>query len=290
MAGSSQVTVDPAANELVDVDLRSRPHDDVLVHIERSLSTELDRSRVVYGSSGMTAGFPTVTGRWVRVQWRRSWKINGPAWTGAECASVLRGVVKPAWFQTVSWIDTSRGVAWRADEMELVGSPAIGATGIVAADPELPESWWTSLKTSLSALAEHETERVGMAQAHLTRRINQVFPDAVDTVIDEWTTAHADLHWGNLTEDCHILDWEDWGAGPRGYDASTLWGSSLRVSSLAARVQREFRSDLQSRSGRLAQLLFCSNVIRVNATRPDPSPLVEPAKTAAAELIAALRA
>ncbi|MGH3686880.1 MAG: hypothetical protein ACRDSM_17905 [Pseudonocardiaceae bacterium] len=201
-----------------------------------------------------------------------------PAWAGAECASVLRGVTKPDWFQTASWRDDLREVVWRADEMELVSSPVINSTGVVATEPVLPESWWMGLRKSLAALAEHQTERVGVRQDHLTRRINQVFPDEVDTTVEEWVTAHTDLHWGNLTApDCYLLDWEDWedwGAAPRGRDAVSLWGVSLCVPALAARVEREFRTDLETRSGKLAQLLFCSNVIRVNAKRTDPSPLV----------------
>jgi hypothetical protein len=86
------------------------------------------------------------------------------------------------------------------------------------------------------------------------------------------------------------MDWEDWWAAPRGYDAAVLGGVSSQVSALADRVQREFQTDLQTRSGKLAQLLFSANVIRVNAKRADPSPLVEPAKRAAGVLLADLRA
>ncbi|MGQ0775550.1 MAG: hypothetical protein ACT4NY_14215 [Pseudonocardiales bacterium] len=272
-------------------DLREQLGEDVLDRTERSMGVRLDRSTMVYGTQGMTAGFRTDTDTWVRVQWRRPSKIYGPAWAGAECASVLRGVAKPDWFQTASWRDDPRGVVWRIDEMELVSSPAINSTGVIATELELSESWWASLRKSLAALAEHETDRVGVRQEHLSLRINQVFPDEVDTTIDEWVTAHADLHWGNLTApDCYLLDWEDWGAAPRGRDAVTLWGVSLLVPALADRVQREFQTDLQTRSGKLAQLLFCSNVIRVNAKRADPSPLVQPAKRAAEMLLTELRA
>lgn len=75
--------------------LREQLQEDVLDRTERSMGVRLDRSTVVYGTQGMTAGFHTNTGTWVRVQWRRPWKIYGPAWAGAECASVLRGVAKP---------------------------------------------------------------------------------------------------------------------------------------------------------------------------------------------------
>ncbi|MGH3695276.1 MAG: phosphotransferase [Pseudonocardiaceae bacterium] len=271
--------------------LREQLGEDVLHRVEESMGVRLDRATLVYGTQGVTVGFRTDVGTWVRVQWRRPWRIPGPAWAGSECASVLRGVAKPGWFQTVSWRDDAREVVWRADEMELVSSPVINLSGVIATDPELPDSWWASLRKSLAELAENHTDRVGMRQEHLAMRINQVFPGEVDTTIEEWVTAHADLHWGNLTApDCYLLDWEDWGAAPRGYDAAVLWGFSLQVSGLADRVQREFQTDLGTRSGKLAQLLFCSNVIRVNAKRADPSPLVQPVKWAVDTLLAELRA
>lgn len=127
-------------------------------------------------------------------------------------------------------------------------------SGVLDADPGLPDAWWTDLAASLSALAGYRTERVGMRQDHLTRRIGQVFGDRdLDTTINEWSSAHADLHWGNVTApEFALLDWEDWGAGPRGLDAATLWGHSLRVPAVADRVQCEHADDLGSRSGHLA--------------------------------------
>ncbi len=287
MAGRAPSATAPAQA----FDVREQLGEDVLARVEQSMGVRLDRATLVYGTQGMTAGFRTDAGTWVRVQWRWPWKIYGPAWAGPECASVLRGVAKPDWFQTASWRDDAREVVWRAEEMELVTSRVINSSGVIATDPKLPNSWWASLKESLAALAEHDTDRVGVRKDHLTLRINQVFPDEVDTPVDEWVTAHADLHWGNLTApDCCRLDWEDWGAAPRGRDAVSLWGVSLCVPALAARVQREFQTDLQTRSGKLAQLLFCANVIRVNAKRADPSPLVQPAKLAAKTLLAELKA
>ncbi len=150
---------------------------------------------------------------------------------------MLRNVAKPDWFQAATWRDDAREMVWRADEMELVSSPVINSTGVIATEPKLPDSWRTTLKKSLAALGEPQTQRVGMRQDHLTLRINQVFPGEVDTTVDEWVTAHTDLHWGNLTAPaCYLLGWEDWGAAPRGYDAAVLGGISMQVSALAARV------------------------------------------------------
>lgn len=154
-------------------DLREQLREDVLQRVERSMGVRLERTTLVYGTQGMTAGFRTDAGTWVRVQWRRPWKINGSAWAGPECASVLRGVAKPDWFQAATWRDDAREVVWRADEMELVSAPVINSTGVIATEPELPDSWWATLKESLAALGEHQTERVGMRQDHLTLRITR---------------------------------------------------------------------------------------------------------------------
>src|SRR5882757_8801832 len=234
-------TSGPGRTELIDV--RSEPHDDAVKRVERALGVEVDRATVVFGAYGTTEGFRSRRGTWVRVQRRAVWRPAGPAWIGAEAAGALTGVPRPAWFQSASWVDEPRSVVWRADEIEFIASPAVQGSENLTAAPELPDTWWAGLKAALAALAAFETDRVGMRQAHLTRRINQVFEGRVDTTVDEWVTAHADLHWRNLTMDGHLLDWEDWGAAPRGWDATQLWGASLPVPALAERVQQEFAAD-----------------------------------------------
>ncbi len=265
-------------------DVRVNPHDDVLERVERALDVGLDRTSVIYGEYGATEGFRSSSGTWVRIERRQRWRINSAVWIGLEAAATIRGVRKPEWYQSTSWTDAARDVVWRADEVELVTSSAVGTTEAAHA---LPESWWAGLRQSLDALAEHKTERVGMSQAHLTKRITEVFPD-VDATVDEWATAHTDLHWKNVTTDGHVLDWEDWGAAPRGHDAACLWQASLTDSALAARVQQEFADDLQTQSGRLTQLLQCANAIRIARRRGVSTPLSEAAKTAAEGLLADL--
>ncbi|MEV5544449.1 phosphotransferase [Saccharopolyspora shandongensis] len=266
-------------------DVRENRHDDVLDRAERALDVRLDRSSVVYGEHGATEGFRTSNGTWARVERRQHWRINSAVWIGLEAAATIRGVKKPEWFQSATWSDPVRDVVWRVDEVELINAPVVGD---LATATTLPDSWWTGLCGSLAALGTHPTERVGMSQAHLTKRITEVF-DGVDTVVDEWTTAHTDLHWGNLSVEGHIIDWEDWGAAPRGHDAATLWQSALPDPQLAARVQHEFAADLETRSGKLAQLLQCANAVRVAARRGAPTPLSEPARAAADVLLAELR-
>lgn len=266
-------------------DVRVNDHEDVLARVENALGLRLDRSTVIYGEHGATEGFRTDRETWVRVERRQRWRINSAAWVGLEAAATIRGVKKPAWFQSTTWTDPTREVVWRADELELITAPAVGD---LARAPALPNDWWSELRQSLTALAQHPTERVGMSQAHLTRRITEVF-DGVDTTVDEWTTAHTDLHWSNITIEGHLLDWEEWGQAPRGHDAACLWQSALPDPPVAARVRREFAADLDTRSGKLAQLLMCANAIRIGAKRGGPTLLSEPAKAAVDSLLADLR-
>jgi hypothetical protein len=168
-----------------------------------------------------------------------------------------------------------------------------GRAASFSAEPELSEAWWATLNSSLDALAKHSTTRIAtsagsrITQERVSTTIRHVFPD-VDTTIDEWTTAHADFAWPNLTAPgCFILDWEDWGVAPRGYDAATLRGESLAVPALAERVYQERRTDLDSRSGQLSQLYYCAKVI---AAGERSGPLLVPATELANQLVTALRA
>lgn len=272
--------------------LRTENLDDVRAEVEKALDLKLDNANFAYGTQGATVGFATTTGTWVRIAWTEPHKIHGPSWTGMEIASAIVGVRKPELYRSYRWSDQKRSVVWRADETEFVPLPAVHSTGVIDTEPDLSAAWWSDLKASLSTLAAVDTERVAMAQTHLTRRIDQVFGhENLDTEVDEWTTAHADLHFGNLTAPtCYLLDWDSWGRGPRGLDAATLWGHSLLVPSIAHRVQAEFLDDLSSRSGLLAQLLFCANVMRLNVGKPSPSPLLPIAENESVRVVRSLRA
>ncbi|MGH3824099.1 MAG: hypothetical protein ACRDRA_14905 [Pseudonocardiaceae bacterium] len=77
------------------------------------------------------------------------------------------------------------------------------------------------------------------------------------------------------------------GYGTARVDAATLWGNSLAVPALAARVRREYRADLGSRSGLLSQLFFCAEIIAAGDRYAGP--LAEPAQREATRLISSLR-
>ncbi|MEV6057316.1 hypothetical protein [Streptomyces sp. NPDC052107] len=272
------------------VDLRVEPVDDVLEHVERSLQMQLVRDTVV--CKRRSVGARTDRGTWVRVERRSFDRIGAQGWNGTEAAAVLHGVSMPKWYAGLAWRERDEPVMWRADEMVLVTAPPVGQAALVIEDPQLSDGWWAALNASLDALAAQRTHRLATpdtetaTQELVTGTIRAFFPE-VDATVDEWTPAHADLTWANVTgpEFC-IIDWEDWGMAPRGLDAATLWGNSLAVPALAQRVWAERRPDLESRSGRLMALFFCAKVVGPHAHPQDPR--LEPAREEAARLIAEL--
>lgn len=274
------------------MDLRTQSCDDVIAHVERRLSVRLDREAAVVKRRSI--GTRTDRYTWVRIEARPWSKLAGQG-GGVECAACLpTTVAKPEWYQGLSWQVRERGLLWRADETELVTASPIKPGGVLCTDPGLTEAWWATMSSSLGALAAHSTIRVAtphtvpICQQWVTITIEKVFASRVETTVTEWAVAHADLAWANVTApECWLLDWEDWGMAPRGWDAATLWGNSLAVPALAARVQREYQADLGSRSGLLSQLFFCAEIIAAGDRYAGP--LAEPAQREATRLISSLR-
>lgn len=255
------------------VDLRIQPVDTVLERVERSLQIRFDRDTMV--RKRRTVGARTNRDTWVRIERRPFNKIEGQGWNGAECAALLDGIEKPAWFGGVVWSDTAGAAMWRADETGLLpGGPVNPGTALTLSD-----EWWAALNASLDVLAAHHTTRaatpdtVPVTQARVTESIQAVFPGVLDTTIRNWAPAHADLTWANVTgpQFC-LFDWEDWGMAPLGLDSAWLWGNSLAIPELAARVHRERHRDLESRDGKLMALFFCTATVGPHAD-PDESRL-----------------
>lgn len=276
---------------VMSFDLRKHPTDDVVKRVQGSLQTSFDLETEV--RKRRSVGFRTDRDTWVRIEIRNLDRSDGQSW-GVEAASVLKDVAMPEWHQGTSWLDHKRVVMWRADETEYIADLPVKPGGTLAVDPALSETWWTAFNTSLSALAGHMTARTAtphlqpITQARLTRTIHSVFPE-VNTIITEWTAAHADLAWANLTgPNCYLLDWEDWGMAPRGWDASTLWSASLAVPTLADRVLQERRMDMETRTGKLVQLYHCAELLSAPVGYADA--LLEPAATHSTQLLTDLRA
>ncbi|MFF8787055.1 hypothetical protein [Streptomyces sp. NPDC015125] len=274
------------------VDLRREPVEEVLDRVERSLGVHLDRETLV--RKRRSVGAQTDSGTWVRLERRPLERIDGQGWNGTEAAAALVGIAKPEWFAGTAWRDTAARAMWRADETSLLPGAPVKPGGTLTVDPELPEAWWAALNSSLDALAAQRTTRVAtpdtvtITQARVTEEVTATF-GALDTTIEDWTTAHADMNWANVTSPSFCLfDWEDWGMAPRGLDSASLWGNSLAVPALAERVRHERREDLESRDGLLMSLFYCTKVVGRYADEADPK--LKPARLEVERILRELQA
>lgn len=270
------------------VDVRGQDQERLLARAEQALDVALRGDQAV--SKRRSLGAPSERGTWVR--------LSVCAASSAACRGGLEDtaglpdeVACPQWLRSQSWRDEE--LVWRVDETEQVTEPVIQAGGILTEHPDLTEQWWQRLHTSLQALAIVDTARLAtphtrpITQRRVSDLIAMVAPE-VETTIDEWSVAHADLSWVNLTApQCWLLDWEDFGAAPRGWDAATLWAASLAVPALAERVQQTFAAELCSRTGLVCQLYQVAELVR--AGQDYAGPLHAPARHARERLISELR-
>ncbi|CAM4197089.1 aminoglycoside phosphotransferase [Nocardiopsis rhodophaea] len=276
----------PESARLIQLDdLSAMDIGDVVEQAQQRLGRSFTAEGVHFSRVNGTAGFPTDAGTWVRLSWRRSSRLDMRSWTGTEAAAAIRGVPRPQWLAAATWDDADRAVVWKAEETTLAPAPAVSAVAEIDTAPSLPDRWWAELKASLDTLADHTTDRMSLEQAHLSRRIHEVYGASLDTRVpdEEWRCAHGDLGYANLTGPAlALLDWESWGMAPRGWDAACLWSASLGVPEVAAHVLAQFSDDLSTRAGRLCRLLLCSNTARAAKRTGRTSPLA-PAMAEAAE-------
>lgn len=197
---------------------------------------------------------------WLRVVSEFPEWTDTDTWTGNADANALADVAKPRVLDFTEWDDGWR--VYRAEVLTLVDDAPCSQTEEPGGGLTLSERWWRSLRDNLDHLSKHSTTRRRTDQEEVTRRVRVFFGDRVDPTVDDWTTAHGDLHWGNLTAPgLTLLDWEHWGLAPAGYDAATLLCYGLDVPEVAARVAREFAFVLDTPSGLIAQLAVTARLL-----------------------------
>ncbi|QWF85804.1 aminoglycoside phosphotransferase family protein [Amycolatopsis sp. CA-230715] len=144
--------------------------------------------------------------------------------------------------------------------MTRVPGAALSADSVLREDPHLPDRWWEDLARALEHLSAHPPPVAGTVntERYLINNVRGFFDVDLDGRLPDlvWTTAHADLHWGNLTgPELAILDWGDLAAAPAEYDLATLYCNSLLVPAVAVRVLRMGADVLTEPGGRVSLLL-----------------------------------
>lgn len=185
-------------------------------------------------------------------QWQRA---------GEEAAGQIRGVPRPAILRIVDW--SADGVQWRALLMSLAPSYTAAPTPNDCPEPKaISDAWIGDLKASVEALGRLPAFRRKFNPDWVRTLLADRFNLDAQIQVEEWRTAHGDMQWSNLTAPkLMLLDWEAWGAAPRGYDAARLIAFSCASAELVERLRAAFAEELGTPSGRVTQLLICAEML-----------------------------
>jgi hypothetical protein len=223
---------------------------------------------------------------WLRLVHARADRSNGKLWDGPRAAEscMPTAVPRPRLRQRLAW--TVSADSYLAELYDLVSEPTVTTDGpILRHRPDLPGTWWTSLRTALNTVSAVPTDRVAVRQAYLDRAMPQFLGQEIDTTVPAWSTAHGDLHWANLTcPTLTILDWEGCGIAPVGFDAAMLHSYSLLVPDVSKQVWQHLAHALDSSAGRCAELVVITQLLQTNS-RGDNLDLAIPLRQRAAELL-----
>ncbi|UUY52374.1 hypothetical protein NRK68_34445 (plasmid) [Streptomyces yangpuensis] len=217
--------------------------------------------RRVWGYRGRTLS-AAAGPHWLRVVCAEAGTEGGTLWDGPSASRALpASVPRPDLFRIRDW--TTDTYAYRAELYAFAPDPIVSPRPVLDADPGLPEAWWKGMIAALDALADvpPPTDREAVREEYLRRIIPQFTGHQADAAIT-WSTAHGDLHYGNVTRGPHILDWEGWGRAPYGYDAATLYLYALLAPETAARIRTELAAILDRPEARTGLLTVAAQILQ----------------------------
>jgi hypothetical protein len=188
-------------------------------------------------------------------------KASGKLWDGALDAQDASGDLdghRPELLGVHDAFDD--GTAYRAELSVRVDQPVLSDDPILQHERQLPDAWWNDLAGTLEKVSAVGTDRVAVRQQYMERAIPE-FVGIPAPAVSCWTTAHADVHWANLTSPLRLLDWEGWGRAPEGFDAATFYAYTLLQPDTAARVRAVFPV-LGSSAGLAAEATVCAQLLQ----------------------------
>ncbi|HYJ57979.1 MAG TPA: hypothetical protein VEW64_01330 [Methyloceanibacter sp.] len=212
-------------------------------------------------SLGVEAVGPGASRSWVKISALRG--VESHRQRDAELAAVeIRDVSRPALLASRAW--TQDGRHWLVLQMSLAASPRIEAGNFAGAAAALIDApWIASLKQALDTLRKLDADRMCISADEVSALIKGRFGPGAPHKVDEWHCAHGDLHWSNMTyPHLMLLDWENWGRAPRGYDAAHLLVFSCARPEVLQKIETAFAADLDTSSGRVALLAVLARRLR----------------------------
>ena len=194
--------------------------------------------------------------------WRRDGEISAP---------IIPDVPRPSIVNSARW--DADGIAWCAFQFTIVPSPPAAETpALTRPIRNIDDAWLAQLKQVLDRVGKAPLTRWLLHPGTIARRIAMRFGARAPYEVEEWRNAHGDLNWSNVTTPkLALLDWEYWGAAPRGFDAATLLVHSIIDSAMTRRITTLFADDLETPTGRVAQLyLMARHLDQIEAGFGDP--------------------
>lgn len=219
-------------------------------------------------SRGAMVRTPDGALRWLKV----SGLHNGadPLPGGERSAAAFRGIPKPAVLEIREW--TEPDSRWCAILMTLAAASARPQPMFSRRRHAISDGWIGKLKRALDTISGIPTERTRYGASGIAASVTTRFGTGAPHAAAEWRTAHGDPNWSNLTApDLLLLDWGLWGLAPRGFDAAWLIAYTSPDAALTRRPLAAFAADLETSSGKVAQLVACSDLLGlVEAGNLDP--------------------
>jgi hypothetical protein len=198
---------------------------------------------------------------WLRVVFDDPEWGRGSYLDGAVTANDIRGVPKPTVMRWHEWDDDGRHM--RGELSTYVQDPTIADDTVLTSPISISDSWLASLRDALTALEQNPVPPHGVDLEDVSHGAQAYFGIALDPTKVRWTAAHCDLHWGNVTVPTFvIIDWEIWGRAPAGYDAATLYCTSLLQPAVSRRIWQSLASFLDTPDGRLATIAAAVRLLR----------------------------
>lgn len=198
-------------------------------------------------------------------------------------ANDIQKVPKPYITRWKEWTDNGRRL--RGELSNFVTDSTLSTDMTLTTEPELSDRWLTQLPAALNAIATHPIPNQGLDPDDVNHGLLAFFGVTVDFSAIPWTTAHSDLHWANITApEFFILDWEMWGRAPAGYDAATLYCTSLLCSETTKRLRDTLAYVLDTASGQIATLAVAVRLLRFIECG-DYLPLAKPLRDHAHQVI-----
>ena len=150
-------------------------------------------------------------------------------------------------------------ILWIASLTGYGGEPISSGRFFRGDDAAIDDNMIAFLRHVIESI-EHVSSRNFYTSQKIKEIIRKTFGRRVISEANEWTSAHCDLHWGNILSGGVVIDWETFSQAPKGLDAASITLFSSNNPKVFKQVCDEFADVLLTDSGKLATLWEASRI------------------------------